>query len=61
VGDTRALAKHAVEILRDERLRLRLSARAPKFVDERFGLGRMVEESLACYPARRAHAIGSTR
>ena len=61
VGDTRALAAHAVEILRDDSLRLRLSARAPKFVDERFGLGRMVEESLACYPPRRDHAIGSTR
>ncbi len=51
VGDTALLAQRTLELLNDDTLRARMSLRARAFVAERFGLDRMVAESLACYPA----------
>jgi glycosyltransferase involved in cell wall biosynthesis len=49
VGDTDALSRHVLEVLGDDALRARLSTRARAFVTERFGLQRMVDDSLAVY------------
>jgi glycosyltransferase involved in cell wall biosynthesis len=46
VDDVEALQARAGEILRDPALRARMSARAAAFVRERFGMERMVRETL---------------
>jgi glycosyltransferase involved in cell wall biosynthesis len=49
VGDADALADHLTRVLTDEALRRELSAAGPAFVAKRFGLDRMIEETLSLY------------
>jgi glycosyltransferase involved in cell wall biosynthesis len=47
--DTEGLARHMVQVLTDDALRARLSAAGPPFIEARFGMERMVDETLALY------------
>lgn len=49
VGDVDALTSAVVTLLTDHDLRARLSQAGPAFIRERFGLDRMVEETLQVY------------
>jgi glycosyltransferase involved in cell wall biosynthesis len=49
VGDVAALEAGVRALLGDAVLRARMSARARAFVRERFGLDRMVDDSVAVY------------
>lgn len=54
VGDAASLAARVCELLRDDALRTRMSERARAFAQAKFGLARMVDETLALYAP--AHA-----
>jgi glycosyltransferase involved in cell wall biosynthesis len=49
VGDAENLARHLTRVLTDNSLRSQLSAAGPVFVAQRFGLERMIDETLALY------------
>jgi glycosyltransferase involved in cell wall biosynthesis len=56
VRDADALTDFLTRILADESLRQRLSLAGPRFVQQRFALEHMVEQTLAVYEAARAPA-----
>jgi glycosyltransferase involved in cell wall biosynthesis len=49
VGDAAALAGHLTRVLADEALRTKLAASGPVFVARRFGMERLLSETLALY------------
>jgi glycosyltransferase involved in cell wall biosynthesis len=59
VSDAAGLAGHLTRILLDPAMRQRLSAAGPPFVQERFGLEQMLDQTLAVYESARSPA--STR
>ena len=58
-GDTRALARAIVDVLKDEPLRRRMGAAGLARVHERFTVERMVDETVSVYArvARTGHAV----
>lgn len=55
-NDADGLARHVAQILTDDVLRARLSAAGPSFIAARFGMERMIDETLALYArALRSH------
>src|SRR5262249_43504166 len=53
-NDEEGLARHVAQVLTDNALHARLSAAGPSFVATRFGIKRMIDETLALY----AHVLG---
>ncbi len=56
VGDAASLASRASALLKDEDRRRKMSSRAREFAQEKFGLTRMVDETLALYARRASQA-----
>ncbi len=49
IHDADALAQHVIRLLTDSGLRQRMAQEGPPFIASRFGLERMVDETLAVY------------
>jgi len=49
VGDVEGLTERVLRLLDDEPLRAAMSTRGPAFVEERFGLDRMIDETVELY------------
>src|SRR5262249_26852763 len=48
-NDAEGLASHVVQVLTDNELRTRLSAAGPPFIAARFGMERLIDETLTLY------------